>query len=65
MRAIIGTGTTLLLTGAAALAVKAVRVAVDHETRISVLEDHQKGIDDSLKDLKVDTKEILKRMPRR
>jgi hypothetical protein len=44
----------------------------DHEKRLSVVEDHQKGIDKSLDEIKEmqrdqsrDTKEILKRLPPR
>ena len=71
-RGVIGTGASLLITGASWLAVKAVRVATEHETRISVIEEHNKSIDKSLEEIKEgqqeqarDTKEILKRLPRR
>jgi len=71
-RTIVGTGVGLLLSGAGALTAKVVHIATEHEARISVLEDHMKGIDESLKDIKeiergqaFDTKKILERMPRR
>lgn len=61
-----------VITGAVAWASQLSGKQVTHESRISVLEDHQRGIDKSLDELKVgqqeqreDVKEILRRLPRR
>lgn len=65
-RGIIAGGASLLITGATWLAVR----ANNHETRITVIEEHNKDIGKSLDELKAgqleqsrDVKEILKRLP--
>lgn len=61
-----------LVTGAAAWGKTLSSRTHDHETRVSVLEDHQKGIDKSLDEIKdtqkeqsKDTREILRMLRRR
>ena len=62
----------LLVTGASAWGVHLSTRGNDHEKRIAVVEDHQKGIDKSLDEIKDAQREqskkldrILERMPRR
>lgn len=66
VKAIITTIVSGLLTGAGAWGVSLSHHSGDHEKRIAVMEDHQKGIDQSLKEIKEaqqaqsdDIKEIL------
>jgi cytochrome c-type biogenesis protein CcmH/NrfG len=61
---LVQTAVAVLLSSLLAWATWATTATWQHETRLSVLEDHEKTIDQSLEDLKSDTKEILRRMPR-
>jgi hypothetical protein len=52
VKAIVTTIVSALLTGAGAWGVNLSSHSGDHEKRIAVIEDHQKGIDQSLRDIK-------------
>jgi hypothetical protein len=72
VKAVTTTVISLSLGGAVAWATRSSSRSHAHETRISVMEEHQKNIDSALQDLKSgqaeqrsDIKEVLKRLPRR
>jgi hypothetical protein len=65
VKAIVTTSIGVIVSGASAWGVHLSTKSNDHEKRIAVMEDHQKGIDKSLDEIKSDTKEILKQLHRR
>jgi hypothetical protein len=72
IKAVVTALISAFITGASAWGIHLSSKSSDHEKRIAVVEDHQKGIDKSLDEIKdtqkqqsQDLKEILKRLPRR